>query len=86
MKLFRKIRQNLLGNNKVTKYLLYAIGEIILVVLGILIAVKINNINEASKIDEVEKQTLIEIRTSLEKNLIEVNNMSLAHQEQILIF
>jgi len=41
--LFRKIRQNLLNENKFKIYLIYGIGEIILVVIGILIAVSINN-------------------------------------------
>ncbi len=46
IKFFRKIRQRLLSENKFSKYLLYAIGEIILVVIGILIALQINNWNE----------------------------------------
>jgi hypothetical protein len=46
---FRKIRQNLLLENKTGKYLKYAIGEIVLVVIGILIALSINNWNEISK-------------------------------------
>jgi hypothetical protein len=45
IKLFRRIRQRLLSENKITKYLLYAIGEIMLVVIGILIALQINNAN-----------------------------------------
>jgi hypothetical protein len=45
IKFFRKIRQNLLSEGKTGKYLKYAIGEIILVVIGILIAVQINNWN-----------------------------------------
>ncbi len=45
IKFFRKIRQRLLTENKFSKYLIYAIGEIILVVIGILIAVQINNWN-----------------------------------------
>jgi len=45
MKIFRKIRLNLLSENKTRKYLIYAIGEIILVVTGILIALQINNWN-----------------------------------------
>ena len=56
IKLFRKIRQQLLSENTVSKpaspagrYLLYAIGEIILVVIGILIALQINNANEDRK-------------------------------------
>ena len=46
IKLFRKIRQKTLTENKFGKYLTYAIGEIILVVIGILIALSINNWNE----------------------------------------
>ena len=49
IKFFRKIRQKLLAENKFSKYLLYAIGEIILVVIGILIALQINNANENRK-------------------------------------
>ena len=51
IQLFRKIRQRQLGVNKIGKYLLYAIGEILLVVIGILIAVAINNRNEQKKRD-----------------------------------
>jgi len=46
LKIFRKIRQNMIKNNKVTAYLLYAIGEIILVMIGILLALQVNNWNE----------------------------------------
>jgi hypothetical protein len=49
IKFFRKIRQRLLTENKFSKYLLYAIGEITLVVIGILIALQINNWNEDNK-------------------------------------
>jgi hypothetical protein len=49
IKFFRKIRQKMLSENKVRQYLLYAIGEIILVVIGILIALQINNWNEGRK-------------------------------------
>jgi len=45
IKLFRNIRQNLLSEGKSVKYLKYAFGEIILVVIGILIALQINNWN-----------------------------------------
>ena len=46
IKFFRKIRQNLLMENKTGKYFKYAFGEIILVVIGILIALQINNWNQ----------------------------------------
>jgi hypothetical protein len=43
IKFFRSIRRNLISGGKIGKYLKYAIGEIVLVVLGILIALSINN-------------------------------------------
>ena len=49
IKFFRKIRQNLLSEGKTGKYFKYAIGEIVLVVIGILIALSINNWNESRK-------------------------------------
>tara|TARA_R110002074_G_scaffold161480_5_gene319406 strand:- start:693 stop:1403 length:711 start_codon:yes stop_codon:yes gene_type:complete len=56
IKFFRKIRQNLLSEKKYSKYLLYAIGEILLVVIGILIALQLNlkqeNISNQNKIDK----------------------------------
>ena len=55
IKFFRKIRQKLLSENKFSKYLIYAIGEIILVVIGILIAVSINNANTYRK-DRIKKK------------------------------
>jgi len=52
LKSFRKIRQNFLSEGKTGKYLKYAIGEIILVVIGILIALQINNWNEEKKANQ----------------------------------
>tara|TARA_R110002051_G_scaffold314290_1_gene391196 strand:+ start:7092 stop:7859 length:768 start_codon:yes stop_codon:yes gene_type:complete len=49
IKFFRKIRQKLLSENKFSKYMIYAIGEIILVVIGILIAIQLNDFNEEGK-------------------------------------
>ncbi len=76
MKVFRKIRQQLSAQNKIAQYLRYAIGEIALVVIGILIALQINTWNEGRKDRIVEKQVLIGIKQALEsdiKNQIEPN-------------
>jgi len=58
IKFFRKIRYNLMNQNKTTKYFKYAIGEIILVVIGILIALSINNWNEERK-DRIREQSIL---------------------------
>ena len=58
IKFFRKIRQRLLTENKFSKYLLYAIGEIVLVVIGILIALQINNCNEERIDPELKREVL----------------------------
>jgi len=68
IKFFRKIRQRLLTENKFSKYLLYAIGEIILVVIGILIALSINNWNEEKNEKIKEKEVLQDILTNLNRN------------------
>lgn len=46
LKIFRKIRQKMIKNNKVTAYIIYAVGEILLVMIGILLALQVNNWNE----------------------------------------
>ena len=65
IKLFRHIRQNLLMENKTGRYLKYAFGEIVLVVIGILIALQINNWNEAKKDRTFEVKMLSEIEKGL---------------------
>ncbi|WP_439131378.1 tetratricopeptide repeat protein [Polaribacter sp.] len=68
IKFFRKIRKRLLKENKFKNYFFYALGEIILVVIGILIALQINNINENSKKDEVRKTYYHQILQDLSKD------------------
>jgi len=74
IKFFRKIRQKMVSQNKFSNYLLYAIGEILLVVIGILIALNINNWNESNKLIKREKSLLTELRTNLETNVINLEN------------
>lgn len=65
IKFFRKIRQSLLTQNKMSKYLLYAFGEIILVVIGILLALNINNRNQQKINDDKITNILKEIQQDL---------------------
>jgi hypothetical protein len=69
IKFFRKIRQNLLTEGKTGKYLKYAIGEIVLVMAGILLALQVNNWNEQRKKVQVEISTLIDIKSDIEANI-----------------
>tara|TARA_B100000795_G_C22750722_1_gene419308 strand:- start:690 stop:872 length:183 start_codon:yes stop_codon:yes gene_type:complete len=59
IKFFIKIRQKLLTENNFGKYFIYAIGEIILVVIGILIAIQINNWNDSQKDSYRETKILL---------------------------
>jgi hypothetical protein len=66
---FRKLRKQLANDNKPLKYLRYAIGEIVLVVIGILIALQINNWNQESHQRDKEKKMLIELDRDLASNV-----------------
>jgi hypothetical protein len=72
IKFFRKIRLQLLNKNKVGKYLLYAIGEIVLVVIGILIALNLNQRNEQkkteAKIDAIFEEVLKDLKTNIDQS------------------
>jgi hypothetical protein len=90
IKFFRKVRQNLLSDNKFTKYFVYALGEIILVVIGILIALAINNGNQ-NRINDKNEQTYLlglkeEFQTSKLKltELIAVNQRNYIGAKKIL--
>jgi uncharacterized membrane protein YraQ (UPF0718 family) len=72
IKFFRKIRQNLLMENKTGKYFKYAIGEIVLVVIGILIALSINNWNEVRKNNTKEQQILTQLKDEYTTNLLQL--------------
>ena len=67
--LFRGLRQSFVYNNNISRYLVYAVGEIILVVIGILIALQINNWNENRKLHQLERQLLENFKTSLQTDL-----------------
>lgn len=73
MKIFRRIRQKLLVDYKLGRYLLYALGEIILVVIGILIALQINNRNQ-KRVENEELQGILQaISTQVQSDVKELN-------------
>ncbi|GAA4268901.1 DUF6090 family protein [Hyunsoonleella aestuarii] len=82
IKFFRKIRQNLLSEGKTGKYIKYAFGEIVLVVIGILIALSINNWNENRKIIVQEQFILKRLKADINTDIssivtqMEYNNRS----------
>jgi len=72
IKFFRHIRKSLLMENKTGKYFKYAIGETVLVVIGILIALQINNWNEKQKDIEKEQQILNSLKEEFIQNINEL--------------
>jgi len=72
--LFRRIRQGLLSQNRFSKYMLYAIGEIVLVVIGILIALQINNWNERKKEEVIVFNYLANLKDALANDITSLEN------------
>lgn len=93
IKIFRNIRQKLAAENKVASYLRYAIGEILLVVIGILIALQVNNWNEERKNKSEEKEIIknlheefLQIKNDLQVKIDELDNSKNAVQELMSLF
>ena len=90
IKFFRHIRKQLLTEGKTGKYFKYAVGEIVLVVIGILIALQINNWNEERNTSRSEQVFLTQILKSLQSDLGRTNliykNRALKKQEAINSF
>jgi hypothetical protein len=76
IKFFRKIRQKLLQQNKITQYLVYAVGEIFLVVIGILIALQVNNANQR-RLDNIKRiEYIIRIKGDIESDLKQLDHLA----------
>ena len=71
---FRRIRQGLISQNRFSKYIIYALGEILLVVIGILIALQINNWNESRKETIQEQFILKRLSNDITSDLSQVSN------------
>ena len=68
----RKIRYDLMEKNKTGKYLKYAVGEILLIVIGILIALQLNNYNETLNLNNQEQKALNNLKLDFEDNKLEL--------------
>ena len=90
LRFLSQIRQRLLTENRFSKYLLYAVGEILLVVVGILIALQIDNWNEERKLKKEEFLILAELKDDLEETLNDLqlgkslNESTIEHYREIL--
>lgn len=76
IKFFRKIRQRLLTENKFSKYLIYAGGEILLVMIGILLALQVSNWNTSKQNRSVERNYLKNLKVDLEVDLYNLDSLS----------
>ena len=74
IKFFRRIRYDLMEKNKTGKYLKYAIGEIVLVVIGILIALQINNWNENQKLEKKTQDYYVQLLDDLNNDIVSAQN------------
>ena len=83
IKFFRKIRQSLLNEGKTTKYFKYAIGEIVLVVIGILIALQVNSWKEERRNNTKEQQILSQLKEEYTANLLQLEQ-KIAHRKKII--
>ena len=81
--IFRKTRQKLISENNMGKYFKYALGEIILVMIGILLALQVNNWNEDRKDRIKEKAILKELHKDFKKNLQQFNNITNVHTKSL---
>jgi hypothetical protein len=75
IKLFRNIRKNLLNEGKTSKYFKYAIGEIVLVVIGILIALQVSNWNQNRIKIAQEHDDLENLKEELQNNIVEFTSL-----------
>ncbi|MBT8324664.1 MAG: hypothetical protein KJO96_05135 [Winogradskyella sp.] len=73
IKFFRKIRQRLLSENKFSKYLIYAIGEIVLVVIGILIALALNKQSNIKENNKLRDLYITQLNDEVDRNIDALN-------------
>ena len=86
IKFFRKIRYDLMEKNKTGKYLKYAIGEILLVMIGILLALQVNNWNTINNDHKRADNFLFGMKEDLVKDTLQLNNIVLVTSKRLAYY
>ena len=81
IRLFHILHQSLFQENRVTRYLLYAVGEIVLVVIGILLAIQVDKWNEKQKLQQEEHDLLTQLEKEFVENQKKLDSVYRAHKE-----
>tara|TARA_R110002051_G_scaffold4683_4_gene25999 strand:- start:33254 stop:33979 length:726 start_codon:yes stop_codon:yes gene_type:complete len=84
IKFFRNIRKNLLNEDKTVKYIKYAFGEIILVVIGILIALQVSNWNTQRNNTTAEQEVLADLNTEIKSNISALEKIIDEHEKSLV--
>jgi len=74
----------MLTENKFSKYFIYAIGEIILVIIGILIALSINNWNEKQKLEDIQQNLLKDLQVEVTNNIKGLEKVISSHENSLV--
>lgn len=82
-KKYKEMKKQLLGNGNFRRYILYAIGEIILVMIGILLALQVNEWNENNLKRKEETRILIGFKKDLSNDIIQLGNIILSTQKRM---
>ena len=83
IKFFRHLRKSLIEKNQMSKYFKYAIGEILLVVIGILIALQINNWNENQKKDKLKAEYKSSLIIDYKKDTLQLNARLFSNKQRL---
>lgn len=83
IKFFRRIRQRLLSENKFSQYLMYAVGEIVLVVIGILIALQINTWNENKKNNRLEAAYYCRLLEDIDQDIEQISQLLQSAEDRL---
>lgn len=80
---FRRLREKFVGEGNIRRYLIYAVGEILLVMIGILLALQVNNWNEERKSSMEEQFLLSSLKEDFEVRLAELQEFRIARRQAI---